>query len=65
MSNGKCQPGFQEIVCNIIFDINMEGNFTRKERLVAGVHITDPQHQSHTQASYLEIASASHSCSLS
>ena len=42
MRNGKCIPEFQEIGCNIIFDINMDGKLTRKERLVEGGHMTDP-----------------------
>jgi hypothetical protein len=33
---------YQEIRCHIIFDIKMDGKFTRKARLVAGGHTTDP-----------------------
>jgi len=32
--------GYQEIKCHMIFDIKMDGNFTRKARLVAGGHTT-------------------------
>ena len=42
MRNGKCLPGLQEILCNMLFDINMDGNFTCKARLVADGHIIDP-----------------------
>ena len=42
MRNGKFLPGFQEIGCNVIFDINMDGKFTRKSRLVTGGHTTEP-----------------------
>ena len=38
MSNGKCIPGFQEMGCHITFNINMDGKFTRKARLVSGSH---------------------------
>jgi hypothetical protein len=38
--NGKHLVGFQEIGCHMIFDIKMDGNFTRKARLVAGGHKT-------------------------
>ena len=41
-NNGMCLPGFQDIGCHIIFDIDMYGEFTCKERLVAGIHMTDP-----------------------
>ena len=34
--------GYQEICCHMIFDINMDGRFTRKARYVAGGHTTDP-----------------------
>jgi hypothetical protein len=39
--NGKKLVGFQEIGCHMIFDIKMDGNFTRKARLVAGGHTTE------------------------
>jgi hypothetical protein len=34
--------GHQEIKCHIIFDIKMDGKFTRKARFVAGGHTTEP-----------------------
>eukprot|EP00957_Ditylum_brightwellii_P132163 10077067-Ditylum_brightwellii.AAC.1 len=40
--NGKGLVGYQEIKCHMIFDIKMDGNFTRKARYVAGGHMTDP-----------------------
>ena len=33
---------YQKIRCHTIFDINMDGQFTRKARYVAGGHTTDP-----------------------
>ena len=33
---------YQEIHCHMIFDINMDGRFTRKARYVSGGHTTDP-----------------------
>mmetsp|Transcript_15996 Transcript_15996/g.23839 ORF Transcript_15996/g.23839 Transcript_15996/m.23839 type:complete len:1130 (+) Transcript_15996:7540-10929(+) len=39
---GKVLVGFQEIKCHLIFDIKMDGKFTRKARFVAGGHTTDP-----------------------
>ena len=38
--NGKILVGFQEIWCHMIFDIEMDSNFKRKARLVAGAHKT-------------------------
>ena len=65
MRNGKFLPGFQEIGCNVIFDINMDGKFTRKSRLVTGGHTTEPpEFITYNQAPYPDIAYASHSCSL-
>jgi hypothetical protein len=37
---GKLLVGYQEIGCHMVFDIKMDGNFTRKARLVAGGHKT-------------------------
>ena len=34
--------GYQEICCHMIFDIKMDGRFTRKARYVASGHTTDP-----------------------
>ncbi|GFH48949.1 hypothetical protein CTEN210_05425 [Chaetoceros tenuissimus] len=42
MRTGKVRPGYKEIPCHMIFDIKMDGKFTRKARLVAGGHVTDP-----------------------
>lgn len=39
---GKALVGYQEIECHIIFDIKMDGKFTRKARFVAGGHTTSP-----------------------
>lgn len=36
-------PGYQEIGCHMIFDIKMDGKFTKKARFVAGGHTTDSQ----------------------
>jgi hypothetical protein len=41
MRQGKFKPGYQEIKCHMIFDVKMDGNFTRKARLVAGGHMTE------------------------
>ena len=42
MRYDKVLPGYQDIGCHMIFDINMDGNFTRKTRFVASGHTTDP-----------------------
>ena len=42
MSYGKVLPVYQDIGCHMIFNINMDGNFTRKSRFVSGGHTTDP-----------------------
>ena len=34
-------PGYKEIGYRSVFDINMDGNFTRKSRLVANGHETE------------------------
>ena len=39
---GEKLVGHQEIRCHMIFDIKMDGRFTRKARYVAGGHTTDP-----------------------
>ena len=39
--SGKKLVGYQEIGCHMIFDIKMDGEFTRKARLVAGGHTTE------------------------
>jgi hypothetical protein len=38
--NGKHLVGFQETGCHVIFNVKMDGNFTRKVRLVACGHTT-------------------------
>ena len=40
--SNKALVGYQEIRCHMIFDIKMDGKFTRKARFVAGGHTTDP-----------------------
>ena len=40
--SGKSLVGYQEVRCHMIFDIKMDGKFTRKARFVAGGHTTDP-----------------------
>ena len=40
--SGQGLPGYQQIKCHMIFDIKMDGKFTRKARFVAGGHTTDP-----------------------
>ena len=41
MCTGKVRPDYKEIPCYMIFNIKMDGKFTRKARLVAGGHVTD------------------------
>ena len=38
---GDIPPGYQEIKCNLIFDIKMGENFLRKAHFVAGGHMTE------------------------
>ena len=38
----KALVGYQEIKGHLIFDIKMDRKFTRKDRFVAGVHMTEP-----------------------
>ena len=40
--SNKSLVGYQEIRCHIIYDIKMDGKFTRKARFVTGGHTTDP-----------------------
>ena len=42
MREGKIKPGCEHINVQIIFDINMDGHFTIKARLVADGHTTAP-----------------------
>ena len=39
---GKIHPVYENVNVHMIFDINMDGKFTRKLRLVAGRHTTAP-----------------------
>ena len=41
MKTGKIKPGFKYVGTHMIFDIKMDGEFTRKARLVADGHKTD------------------------
>ena len=41
MRTGKAKPGFKYCGTHMIFDIKMDGKFTRKARLVADGHTTD------------------------
>ena len=41
MRDGKVKPGFKYCGTHMIFDIKMDGKFTRKARLVADGHTTD------------------------
>ena len=40
---GNIKPGYEHVSVHMIFDINMDGNFTRKSRLMDGSHTTSPQ----------------------
>ena len=42
MRKGKIKPGYEHINIHMIFDINMDGKFTRKARLVADGHTISP-----------------------
>ena len=42
MSKGKIKPGYEHVNLHMIFDINMDGKFTRKEVLVSDEHKTSP-----------------------
>ena len=42
MSKGKIKTGYEHFNVHMIFDINMYGKFTRKARLVANGHTTEP-----------------------
>ena len=39
--SGQKLIGYQEISCHMVFDIKMDGEFTRKARFVAGGHTTE------------------------
>ena len=38
---GNTPPGYQDIKCNLVFDIKMGENFRRKARFVVGGHMTE------------------------
>ena len=40
MRKGEIKPGYKNFSLHMIFDINMDGKFTRKSRLVANAHTT-------------------------
>ena len=42
MRKGKIRPGYGHVNLHMIFDINMDGKFTRKEILVADGHTIAP-----------------------
>ena len=42
MRDGNVLTRYQDIICHMIFDIKIDGNFTSKYRFVAGGHTTDP-----------------------
>ena len=42
MRKGNIKPGYEHINFYVIFDIKMDGKFTRKARLVADGHTTEP-----------------------
>ena len=41
MSNGRVLPRYQDIGCHMIFNIKIDGNFTRKACFVASGHTTN------------------------
>ena len=42
MRKGDIEPGYEHVNTYMIFDIKMDGKFTRKEILLAYGHTTDP-----------------------
>eukprot|EP00978_Attheya_sp_CCMP212_P027374 scaffold91652_cov54-Attheya_sp.AAC.1 len=43
LRSGKAKmPGYEEIGCHMVFDIKMDGKFTRKARYVANGNETEP-----------------------
>ena len=42
VSKGKIKPGYEHVNAHMIFDIKMDGKFTRKSILVVDVHTTAP-----------------------
>ena len=49
MKKVKILPGYENVDVQIIFDINMDGKFTRKEIFVADVHKKLHQYLFHNQ----------------
>jgi len=49
--DGKNLVGYQEIKCHMVFDIKMDGNFTRKARFVAGGHTVEKPEATSTYSS--------------
>ena len=43
MRKGEIKPGYYNANVHMIFDINMDGKFTRKEILVTDGHTTAPR----------------------
>jgi Reverse transcriptase (RNA-dependent DNA polymerase) len=56
--SNQLPPGYQEIKCNMIFDIKLGENFRRKARYVAGGHVTDPP----TSITYSSVVSRESVC---
>ena len=52
IQTGKVKPGYKYCGTHIIFDIKMDGKFTRKARLVADGHKTNVLHPLLTQVWY-------------
>ena len=42
MRKGEINPGYEHVNVRMVFDINMDGKFNRKARLVTNGHITVP-----------------------
>ena len=42
MRKGKIKPGYEHVKVHILSYIKMDGKFTRKDRLVADGHTTEP-----------------------
>ena len=42
MRKGNIMPGYEHVNVHMIFDINIDGKFTRKAIFVADVHTTAP-----------------------
>ena len=42
MRKGNIKPGYEHVNVHMVFDIDMDGKFTRKARLVSNGHTTAP-----------------------